>query len=446
MVELTDRGKRFRTVIADFIEARRIEKVKKEKGDDPSRYVYATWLAEAASRARNLKIVTHPIKFTHSAIKGASSVHIGATPPFMHGEIGTHSVRFLEEDFAISDAKHLDVYSLLKEVVDGRRLLDWLRDGDADFTSALDGDPAKAEELMSGFAKILQMDEKVVSHPLAKQVYWLTGEDPSDDKHFHLLQPMFSSSLEHAVNEDIRSTREARFAARGTRKQEATLANHSTYPVLLGRTVGGSNAQNVSPQNKVRGGTNHLLPSMPPIWDIERHRKLVNIDSAMQQLTWFDDVRDTIKYLADFLLTDPPANDATRTTRCRIEQELGVQLTLYAAQVWVNAESGWTRDEQCKLPMHQKIWLDPGRVEEIARDPTSPDFTDDDRQFHAAFAFGDWPDQVAGDFANWVNERLREVGLTNVGDVEYKHWAKQAIVEASWPVPMQRSAPTRDAI
>lgn len=171
----------------------------------------------------------------------------------------------------------------------------------------------------------------------------------------------------------------------------------------------------------------------------------MNTDSAMRWLAWADGVRDNLKELSEFLLGNPPANDRTRTTRRRIERELGAQLALYAAETWARTEPGWTRDEQCTLPLHQKIWLDPGRAEDIDRNPSAPEFTDDDRKFHAAFVFGDWPDQVAGDFANWVNERLREAGLTTVGDAEYRHWAKQAIVEAAWPMPVQRHAPKEAA-
>ena len=444
MSELTDRGKIFRAAIAGFIEARREAKLKgddEKVTDSASRYDYATWLADAASRAHHLQVVTHPIKFTHSAIKGASSAHIGAMESCTHVEIGTHSVGIVE-DFAISDAKHLDVYSLLKEVVEGRRLLDWLREDDADFATALNGDPATAAALMNSFKRVVRQSERIVSHPLAKQIYWLKGEDPSQDGDYHLLQPMFSSSLEHTVHADIRRVREAAFAARGTRKQKPTFADHTTYSGLVARTFGGRNAQNVSPQNKVRGGINYLLASLPPTWNTERPRKLLNIDSAMQRLIWFEGVRDNVDQLAAFLLSDPPANDATRKTRRGIEQELGAQLAIYAAEAWARFEPAWTADENCGLPMHQKIWLDPGRVEDIARDPEDPALSDEDRAFIAAHEFGDWPDQVAGDFANWINERLRKAGLVAVGDAEHRHWARQAIIEAAWPLPVQRRAPS----
>ena len=80
--------------------------------------------------------------------------------------------------------------------------------------------------------------------------------------------------------------------------------------------------------------TGDLLSSLPPAWDAGQPRKLLNIPSAMERLTWIEDVRDNVDRLADFLLSDPPANDVTRRIRKSMEQELGVQLALYAAETW----------------------------------------------------------------------------------------------------------------
>ncbi|MEO5830566.1 MAG: type I-F CRISPR-associated protein Csy1, partial [Rhodanobacter sp.] len=370
MSELTDRGKAFRTAIAGFIDARREAKLKgqDEYSDTASKYDYATWLADAASRACNLQVVTHPIKFTHSGIKGASSTHIGASGSAKHREIGTHSLTTLEEDFAIGDAKHLDVYSLLKEVVDGKRLLDWLREGDADFASALNDDPATATTLMDSFSQVLRLDDRVTSHILAKQIYWLKGENPSDDSHYHLLQPMFSSSLEHVVHDDIRNARNASFEARGTRKQQATFADHSTYPGLVARTIGGSNAQNVSPQNKARGGVNYLLSSLPPAaWAPSQGPDLRQRASVFHETSGaffvFGEVRHLLRELTAFLKTDPDPNQDTRDRVNTLVHGIAQELALFGASVRGRYHAGWTREAYDRLPLCEQLWLDPERTE-----------------------------------------------------------------------------------
>lgn len=450
MNKLTDRGKTFHAAIAGFIEARREAKLKgkDDDADTASKYEYATWLVDAASRAHNLQVVTHPIKFTHSAIKGASSLQMERTKLDAHDEIGTHSLAVLDEDFAISDAKHLDVYSLLKMLVDGKRLLDWLREGDTDFESALDDDPATAMALMDSFARVLQPDNELTSHSLAKQIYWLNDENPSDDSQYHLLQPMFSSSLEHAVHEDIRSVRETAFEARGTQKQKPTFANHSTYLGLVSRAIGGSNAQNVSPLNKARGGRNYLLASLPPpAWAPRQGPDLRKLDTVFNQihgaLFWFGEVREYLHTLADFLKTNPDQNRETRDRVGACVQAIGQELALFGTAVTGRYPAGWTRDEACRLPLCEKLWLDPDRTELPLRENAEhPHGHEDDLAFQQAYDCGDWADEVASRFGLWLNGQLRKRNdkLAMLGEAEMRHFARHAILDVAWPIPLQRHA------
>lgn len=450
MNELTDRGKAFRAAIAGFIDARREAKLKgkEDDADTALKYDYATWLADAASRAHNLRVVTHPIKFTHSGIKGASSIHIGAEKLVAHDEIGTHSLGIPEEDFAISDAKHLDVYSLLKENIGGKRLLDWLREGDADLASALDDDPATAARLMNSFTQVLQPDGNLISHTLAKQIYWLKGEEPSDNGQYHLLQPMFSSSLEHAVHESIRGAREAAFAARGTRKQKPSFADHSTYPGLVARTIGGSNAQNVSPQNKVRGGVNYLLPSLPPpAWKPAAGASLLALDSVFDESRGafyrYGGVPELLRALASFLKTNPDPTMETRNHREIMEQAIGQELAMFGAAIRGSYTAGWTRDEACRLPLCERLWLDPDRTElPLRNNPDHPRWLEDDLAFNQAYELGDWADEVATRFGLWLNGQLRRRSdtLTTLGEAEMRHFARQAILDVAWPIPLQQRA------
>lgn len=451
MSELTGRGKTFRTAIAGFIDARRETKLKGKESDAgaAAKYDYATWLADAASRAHNLRVVTHPIKFTHGAIKGASSVHIGTAGPVARKEIGTHSVMDeLEEDFSITDAKHLDVYSFLKEPVEGKRILDWLRADDADLAAALNDDPVTAAALIESFKQVTRQDPNVVSHPLAKQAYWLEGEDPSDDDRYHLLQPMFSSSLEHAVHADIRSTRDAAFVARGTRKQKPTFDDHSTYPGLVARAMGGSNAQNVSPQNKVRGGVNYLLASLPQqAWKPREGASLLKLDSVFHETRGaffaFGEVRQLLHELATFLKANPDPIMETRQHREGIEQAIAQELALFGATIRGRYEAGWTRDADCRLPLCEQLWLDPERTElPLREDPEHPHWREDDLAFNRAYELGDWADEVATRFGLWVNGQLRKRSdkLVALGEAEMRHFARQAILDVAWPIPLQRRA------
>jgi len=108
----------------------------------------------------------------------------------------------LGEHFAtdvVGNAAALDVFKFLKLQVDGQRLLDWVQVQDEDLAQALHDDPATAKALLSAFGGLVRLGGQPASHDLAKQVYWLAGNDAADDSQFHLLQPMFSSSLAHSL-------------------------------------------------------------------------------------------------------------------------------------------------------------------------------------------------------------------------------------------------------
>lgn len=439
MTELTDRGKAFRSAIAAFIEERREDKLKGK--DDPAtaaKYEYATWLGDAARRVGQIQIATHTPKATHPDAKG-SSLHIPPSSLPQRSEIGSH---VLGDDYAedvVGNAAALDVFKFLKIEVDGRRLLDWMQAGDEDLRTALHLDSATADDWMAQFGSLIRSSQPA-SHVAAKQLYWLTGSEPGNNAHYQLLQPLVSSSLTHVVHADIQEARfgeNNKLARQAFRSKEAHATSYHDYRNLVARKLGGTKPQNVSQLNSERGGINYLLSSLPPPrWDQDRFRNLLNLESSLDRFAYFPGVRQLVKALADFLLSDPEPNMQTRERREAIEQALGQQLPVFAASVRAGTEPGWTRDPACSLDDREKLWLDSERIDL----PLREDFKEEDAKFREDYERGDWPDQVAARFANWVNARLHEAGLTSVDDSTYRHWAKQAIVDAAWPVPMQRRA------
>lgn len=440
MTEETERSDRFRSAIAAFIDARRDAKLKGKEDDagTASKYDYGAWLADAARRVGQIQAVTHVLKATHPDARG-SSLHVAPAQLPPHAEIGSH---VLGEDFAddiVGNAAALDVFKFLRIDVDGRRLFDWMQADDPDLLRALHADAAIASEWMRAFRGLVRDAPELGSHEKAKQVYWLTGEDPSDDAGYHLLQPLFSSSLAQAVHDDIQEARfgEANKEARQAFREKKPFDGvYRDYRGLVARKFGGTKPQNISQLNSERGGVNYLLASLPPRWNREERPKLLNLASAFARFEWFAGVRPLVRSLAKLLLSDPASNAETRERREMIEQALGAQLVLYAASIHGDLEPGWSAAPECELPLEERLWLDPER----SQLPPRQGFEQDDDAFKSAYDGGEWPDQIASRFANWTNEQLREAGVVEVGDAEFKHWARQAIVDAAWPVPLQRRA------
>lgn len=452
MSELTDRGKAFRTTIAGFIEARREAKLKGKEDDAgaASKYDYATWLADAARRVGQIQAVTHVLKATHPDARG-NSLHVAPASLPQHAEIGSHLLGADYAEDVVGNAAALDVFKLLKLDVEGKRLLDWMQAGDADLQAALSDDAEQARSWMQAFASLVREDSAPTTHPMAKQLYWLAGDTPQDDSHYHLLQPMFSSSLAQTVHADIQ---EARFGEANKVTRQAKRDNkpadavYHDYRDLVARKLGGTKPQNISQLNSERGGVNYLLASLPPpAWKPGNGASLLKLDSVFGEkrgaFNGFGGMRELLRTLANFLKKNPDPTMETRNDREMIEQAIGQELAMFGVAIRGGHAAGWTRDEICHLPLCEQLWLDPERIDLPERDdPEHPHWREDDLAFNTAYERGDWADEVAGRFGRWLNDQLRKRSdkLVALGETEMRHFARQAIIDVAWPIPLQRRA------
>lgn len=439
------RSAAFRTAITRFIEERRETKLKGANEDAAeqaaAKYDYSTWLADAARRVGQIQAVTHVLKATHPDARG-SSLHAPPTALPQHDEIGTHVLGETHVDDIVGNAAALDVYKFLKIEVDGRQLLDWMQADDADLLTALHEEADTAREWMLAFTGLIRPREALASHEKAKQLYWCISDEPSDDAAFHLLQPLFSSSLAHAVHEEINDARFGEInkqARQAKRQNERNEGDYRDYRNLVARKLGGTKPQNISQLNSERGGVNYLLASLPPTWNQDQPKQFLHTDSVLGRFNRYEGVQELVEALLKLLKSNAKSSMATSIARERIEQALGESLAAFGLVTRQLFQPGWTRDDDCRLPLCEQLWLDPER----AKLPIREEHADEDTAFSAALEWKDWPDEVAHRFGNWLNDILVKHGLP-VGDVEHAHWAKQAIIDAEWPAPMQRRAVPAD--
>jgi CRISPR-associated protein Csy1 len=406
----TQRSLQIREVIDTFLQTRLSSKLEKLLGDDPKRiklqgyFVAAVWLADAARRVKQISAVTHSLKAIHPDAKGTTVFCAPATLPML-SELGTHS---LGVDFMIDvvgNSAALDVYKFLRQVFDGRTLLELALAGDVDLPLALSDDHALGHAWMVAFAGLVNERQMLSSHTLAKQVYWLVDTDPHTDDGFHLLAPLYPTSLVQRVHEIVQDDRfgESAKAARAARKvgdwHERQIHE---YPDLATQSMGGTKPQNISHLNSERGGDNYLLASLPPLWSAGSTKPLLGVDSMFSAFGRRQHVRSLVQSLRDFLEADPTGNAESRATRDALVDAIVDELLQFAAEFW-ELEAGWSDNAACTLPPTHCAWLD-------------PDWT--------GTSWSDAGARVAGDFANWINAQLRR--RLPVGDAEFLHWRNLA--------------------
>lgn len=401
------------SLIERFLSERLASKLEKLSADDPKRaeliaqFQPPVWLADAARRVSQIQAVTHSLKPIHPDAKGSSLFCEPAQLKAIDA-VGTHSLGLQFETDVVGNAAALDVYKLLKLEVEGKTLLELAVADDADLAAALSPDEAVGQKWLQAFAGLAQPRGRPSSHTNAKQLYWLSGTDAHDPLAFHLLAPLYPTSLVHRVYlqlQDDRFSDEAK-AARAARKAgEAHERPVREYQSLAIQKLGGTKPQNISQLNSERRGDNYLLASVPPIWQSADVCALLGVEHLFKVFERRKEVKQLAKALRRFLESDPAANVETRRQVEEWLAQLIDELVFFQAEL-AALEPGWSLAVECKLPLAQRVWLDP----------------DAERESGQGMPMEDAADEVAADFANWVNRQTRDP--LPMGDAEFIHWRK----------------------
>ncbi len=429
----TARRPAFRTAIEGFLKERLASKLEKLQPDDPKRdelgaqFVFATWLGDAASRAGQIQAVTHSLKAMHPDARGTNLYR----PPdqlAQHPEVGSHT---LDATFAVDvvgNAAALDVYKFLRIEANGQTLLDAVLARDPDLIDALGDKPEQAAAWVEAFAALVQPRGALASHSRAKQLYWLAGDDPRDDEHFHLLAPLYASSLAHAVYKTIYEDRfgEASKAARQARRDTRDHPHgYREYPHLAVQKLGGTKPQNISQLNSERRGDNYLLASLPPQWKSRAIREPFHTESVFPGFGRRREVRNLVRGLKTFLAADPDPTMDTRERRAAYVDGIIDELVSFAAELQAALPAAWSLNATCRLSLSEQLWLDPARAEQ-------------DEAFRIEWQQMRWPDDVGHRFGNWLNGQLTD--KLPMGDIEHRAWTGELLGHTEWAARIDQAS------
>lgn len=427
-VELSGRARRIRACIHAYIETRFREKTEKL---DPSSVEYDkrvaeyepyTWLASAAERSGQIQVVTHPLKATYPDAKLSESSSLFA-PPSQVAASEYVSSRVLGTSFLYDvsgNAAALDVYGLLRQELEGTTLLALCVAMDRDALAALHDDPAIASSWMNAFRAVTDArTPRLASSTGAKQLLWLSGDDPVNDEDYCVLSPMYPSHLSTQIFQEIQEHRfgdESKTARAERRGGKPSTRESIEYVGLAKTTIGGSNPQNISQLNSGRRGVNYLLSNLPPVWRGAGMRPLWGTESLFKRLDSLQDTRYQVRSFSRFLESDPPATVETRQRVQRFLDDLIDSVVALAAQ-YQEMPAGWSADSRCRLPFEQKVWLDPLRAVE-------------DDAFYTRAMATPVEEAIGRQFAAWLNHHLRE--KLPVGDVENRQWKREFSLDDEW--------------
>lgn len=387
-----------------------MQKLHQQRAEIEKKFQLETWLTDAASRAGQISLVTHALKFTHSDARGSS----------VFSEHGASSAAYLSTAMlhkptldAVGNAAALDIAKLLQTEVHGDSLIASLNRGDYSALESLTDNRALSATWVAGFKQVL-VDKQPASHKLAKQIYF-----PVAPQQYHLISPLFSSSLAHALHQritDVRFSDEAKNARAAMKAKNSHSAPVIFFPATAVMNFGGTKPQNISYLNSVRRGKTWLLPCSPPAWQAVSKPPLNN-KSIFSYSDFSRQAWPVVLRMKRYLhrVASLASTMDIRQQRLTFTDEIIDILFNYAAGIQnLTQASGWSADAECRLKRSQQLWLDPGRSKI-------------DGQFQLERESGDWKQDIARDFALWLNHQLRDETLT-LGETERQHFSASPLL------------------
>jgi len=423
--------------IADYIQQRqdvKLEPLQKalnkvlDKSDDPiaiaeaqaiyadesapvkASFVIGVWLSDAAKRAKQISLATHAAKFTHSDAKASSMLVSEQSTQTSY--LVTSSLNKKTID-AVGNAAALDVARLLKLECDGESLITQLQQGHINALRSFAKDELQLQEWKAGFEQALG-DAKLSSHTLSKQLYFpLIGKEKTSVE-YHLLCPLFSSSLAHELYHEVRRTRygdskeirDARKADKYHEKLDERFLN------LAVQNFGGSKPQNISQLNNERHGQTFLLNCAPPQWKRVTSTPANSVTFFGRELSF-----KTASLTREFRLFLENITEDDRNVSTRRQRENAYLLPIidtvlnHAAVIQMMTEyAGWSNSDECKMKSNHTLWLDVYNTDET---------------FQKSREKSDWLTPITNDFANWLTHKLKSRKEKYVlGDIEHAYFSK----------------------
>lgn len=382
------------------------------------------WLSDAAKRAKQTSLATHAAKFTHSDAKASSMLVTEQLNDSNYLVTASLNKKAID---AVGNAAALDVARLLKLECDGESLITQLQQGHIDALRVFAKDEKQLQEWKEGFAQALG-DTKLSSHTLSKQLYFPLISEDKTSVEYHLLCPLFSSSLAHELYHEVRRTRygdskeirDARKADKYHEKLDERFLN------LAVQNFGGSKPQNISQLNNERHGETFLLNCAPPSW-----KRIASPPVSSSSLFGRELSFKTATLIREFRLFLENLREDEKNVHIRRQRDnayllpiIDTVLNHVAVIQMMTDHAGWSDSDECKMKPNHALWLDVYNSDEI---------------FQKNREKGDWLILIATDFADWLTHKLKSNKEKYVlSDIEHTYFSKLFLHQLKY---FERSTP-----
>ncbi|PJC87379.1 type I-F CRISPR-associated protein Csy1 [Vibrio sp. HA2012] len=332
------------------------QQLREKKQECEQNFLLSNWLSDAAKRAGQISISSHPCTFSHPSARknknGYVSSVIARNRAQADGFLRSGNVS-VEVD-ALGNAAALDVYKFLSlEMADNRSLLTHIEQ-ESELAKGLLTQPNNDyQTLREGFLKMIDTDQESISSSKVKQVYF-----PVADGEYHLLSLLTHSGHLFELRQRLDALRFGEEVKQARECRKNGQFHPDGYQEIFGLTTigfGGTKPQNISVLNNKNAGKAHLLASIPPELK-PRNLRLPTTDFFKESFTAWQ-AKETLEALHRLFKTDYNNINIRDGRDYRIQEY--VDLVIH--RMW--QVRLFLADYQGELPSdlkpEQKLWLYP---------------------------------------------------------------------------------------
>lgn len=364
------------------IEAREVENECEEL------FSLESWLPNAAKRAGQMSISTHPCTFSHPSSRknknGFVTSVIVNTSRKADGYLRSGNTN-VETD-ALGNAAVLDVYKFLSIVTgDGGTVLEHIQQDSELGKSLLNIKTETYDNLKTGFMEMVLSDETLITSSKIKQVYFPVNGG------YHQLSILTNSGMVFELRKRVDALRFSDTVKEGRELRRNNIYSESGYSEIYNITTigyGGTKPQNVSVLSNQNGGKAHMLLSVPPMLE-QREIKFPTKDFFIQNLHYYD-CKDILERLDNIFKIERDGQIPLEKIRMGRDRCLGDIFDMIFQKMMALREASTNQfwSETSRLPAWQKLWLcEQYREQRIEQD--------------------DWLDTLCKQIADWIGDAYK---------------------------------------